>query len=35
MGLPDTDMLLADHRVKIDLPEPKSVGSKDSESIPI
>ncbi len=35
MGLPDTDRLLADHRVKIDLPESVDTESKDSESIPI
>ncbi len=35
MGLPDTDALLADHRVKIDLPESADTESKDSESIPI
>jgi heterodisulfide reductase subunit B len=35
MGLPDTDLLLADHRVKIDLPESVDAKNNDSESIPI
>lgn len=35
MGLPDTDMLLADHRVKIDLPESADTKINDRESIPI
>jgi heterodisulfide reductase subunit B len=35
MGLPDTDILLAEHRVKIDIPESADAKSNDSESIPI
>jgi len=35
IGLPDTDKLLADHRVKIELPEPVEAKSDKSESIPI
>ncbi|MBY8996446.1 MAG: CoB--CoM heterodisulfide reductase subunit B [Candidatus Thorarchaeota archaeon] len=34
MGLPDTDALLADHRVKIELPEFSDTKKEDSESIP-
>ena len=34
MGLPDTDMLLADHRVKIELPKFADTKKEDSESIP-
>jgi heterodisulfide reductase subunit B len=33
MGLPDMDMLLADHRVKMELPELNDVKGEDSESI--
>jgi heterodisulfide reductase subunit B len=35
MGLPDTDLLLADHRVKIDLLESVDAREKNGESIPI
>lgn len=35
LGLPDTDLLLADHRVKIDFPEGIDAKSDDTESIPI
>ena len=35
MRLPDTDKLLADHRVKIELPEPVDAKSDKGESIPI
>ncbi len=34
MGLPETDMLLADHRVKIELPKLADTKKEDSESIP-
>ncbi len=34
MGLPDTDMLLADHRVKIELPKFVDTKKEDRESIP-
>ncbi len=34
MGIPDTDMLLADHRVKIELPKFANTKKEDSESIP-
>jgi len=33
MGLPDTDKLLADHRVKLELPEPVDTGSRESISV--
>ncbi|MHA2177319.1 MAG: CoB--CoM heterodisulfide reductase iron-sulfur subunit B family protein [Candidatus Thorarchaeota archaeon] len=35
MGLPDTDKLLADHRVKLELPEPIDSKKNDGESISI
>ncbi|MFW9982103.1 MAG: heterodisulfide reductase-related iron-sulfur binding cluster, partial [Candidatus Thorarchaeota archaeon] len=35
MGLPDTELLLADHRVKIEFPEGIDAKSDDTESIPI